>query len=432
MSVSGRDQALKALALFRKSGGNSELALQQVLPQLKDSREQGFCTRLYFSVLQNTTWLDYQIASFLKQPISKLQPQVLDILRLCAAQLYYMDRVPGFSAVDEAVNQCHRIAPKAAGLVNAIGRRLADPSLQKKAEGSPAQQLSTTYSHPLWFTETMLQRLGGEEACRSYLLANNAVPPIFFQCNPIKGFTAEQAIANGLKPTAFSPDCFTADNLSDSGIRQLLEQGMVYVQDPASLCAVQAAEPKPDMLVMDVCCAPGGKSFSAAMRMKNCGQILSFDYAAKKLPGVRKQAECLGITCMTVEEADGRCFIPQWEEKADLVFTDVPCSGFGVIRKKPEIRWKSKEEIEGLPVIGAAILENACRYVKTGGTLLYSTCTVLEEENEAVVKAFLQLHPEFTADEFTAAGDESHEGMLTLYPHIHGTDGFFIAKLKKH
>ena len=203
------------------------------------------------------------------------------------------------------------------------------------------------------------------------------------------------------------------------------------MQDEASQLAVEALEAQSGQTVLDICSCPGGKSFGAAISMENWGELRSFDLHGNKLSLVREGAERLGISILQTEEADGRVFLPQWEGKADRILCDLPCSGLGVLSKKPELRYKKEEEISKLPGIQRAILENACRYLKKGGRMVFSTCTVLKRENEALFEGFLRDHPDFEGGELHLPGVPGTPAFVTLYPHIHRTDGFFISVLKK-
>jgi 16S rRNA (cytosine967-C5)-methyltransferase len=214
-------------------------------------------------------------------------------------------------------------------------------------------------------------------------------------------------------------------------IMELIEKGFVYIQDEASQLAMHFAAPEPDSVVIDTCACPGGKSFSAAILMENRGRIMSFDLHKNKLSLVQSGAKRLGISIIETAEKNGSVRDDALVGIADTVLCDVPCSGLGVIAKKPEIRYKSKGEIERLPQIQYAILSNAADYVKPGGVLCYSTCTVNRAENEAVAEKFLASADGFAPEEFALGEIASMNGMLTLYPHVHGTDGFFIAKFRK-
>jgi len=207
--------------------------------------------------------------------------------------------------------------------------------------------------------------------------------------------------------------------------------GHIYIQDPAARAAVDAADPKPGYTVIDACAAPGGKSFAAAIKMQNSGRLISCDIHNNKLRRISDGAKRLGISIIETRCADARNFDPELSCIADLVIADVPCSGFGVIRKKPEIRYKDSDAITGLPNIQFAILKNLSEYVRPGGTLLYSTCTILPEENEAVIEKILNSDTRYTLEPFETSLCSAPNGMVTLLPHVHGTDGFFISKLRR-
>ncbi len=209
------------------------------------------------------------------------------------------------------------------------------------------------------------------------------------------------------------------------------EKGFFHVQDAASQLCVMALDAKPEMTVLDMCGAPGGKTFTAAEHMENKGRIYAFDLAEQRAGLIAKGAERLGLTCVTAQVGDASVFNEQLP-LADRVLCDVPCSGMGVIRRKPEIRYKQEQELSGLPEIQAAILENASRYVKAGGILVYSTCTILPEENEHVVKEFLARHKEFEpVPLIPGIGGILAQPMAVLLPSFAGSDGFFMAKLRR-
>ena len=210
------------------------------------------------------------------------------------------------------------------------------------------------------------------------------------------------------------------------------DEGYFFIQDEASQICVEAVDAKSGMLMIDACSCPGSKSFGSAIKMENAGRILSYDLHESKLKLVDKSAERLGINIITASKRDGRDLDESLLESADRVLCDVPCSGLGVIAKKPEIRYKDISDFARLPEIQYAILENCAKYVKKGGILVYSTCTVLPEENEINAKKFLDSHSEFSPLDFAVGDAQSEKGMLSLSPDIHGTDGFFVAKFIKN
>ena len=297
--------------------------------------------------------------------------------------------------------------------------------------------LATRYSHPQALVELLQESLGAE-MLEAFLRADNEITPTILHANPLRAGAqcvydelTEQGVT--LTPHPWMPDCWLAQGTGNLERLDAFREGRVYVQDPAAHLAAMAAGVQPGMTVLDACAAPGGKSFAAAMQMKNEGRITSCDIHPHKLSLIEKGAARLGIGIVrpALQNAAERSEI--FLENMDVVIADVPCSGLGVIRKKPDIRYKDLAPLEKLPALQSAILENVSAYVKPGGVLLYSTCTVLRRENEAVCEAFLHAHPEFSQEAFPVpakAGLENH-GMLTLYPCIHDTDGFFICKMRK-
>ena len=279
--------------------------------------------------------------------------------------------------------------------------------------------------------------LGTEEAAR-LLAADNSQPPVTVMVNPLRGSmeqAAEQLQGQGVEasPHPWLDNCLVLSRTGDLERLTAFQEGLIYVQDPASRLAVEAAGAAPGMKVLDCCAAPGGKSFAAAIAMGNRGEILSCDIHPHKKHLIRAGADRLGLDIITPMTADGKVFRPEWEGSFDLVLVDAPCSGLGVIRKKPDIRDKDPEALAGLPQVQRDILANAARYVRPGGILLYSTCTLLRRENEEVALWFSQERRDFKAEAFTLPGPVGRVpgGMVTLFPHRHGTDGFFICRMRR-
>jgi 16S rRNA (cytosine967-C5)-methyltransferase len=242
-------------------------------------------------------------------------------------------------------------------------------------------------------------------------------------------YTREEFITkSGGVPSEIAPNGVRFDDLS--GVSEALRAGDCFVQDEASQICVEALGARANERVLDLCAAPGSKSFGAALCMENTGEVKSFDLHENKISLILRGAEKLGLTNITAAAADARNADPEILGRFDRVICDVPCSGYGVLAKKPDIRYKDFSLAAGLLPIQAAILESASRLVRAGGVLVYSTCTLLPDENGEQVKAFLSRHPEFEAEGFTV-GETAFAGMVTLAPDTHGTDGFFIAKLRK-
>jgi 16S rRNA (cytosine967-C5)-methyltransferase len=283
-----------------------------------------------------------------------------------------------------------------------------------------------------------LVKLLGREEAEAFLQADNGVAPVTAQVNTLK--TSGEALIEELtelgvdvRPHGWIPGCVEMVHPGNLTDMPPFQAGKFLVQDGAARLVTAAAAPRPGDRVIDVCAAPGGKSFSAAIAMGDRGSILSCDLHENKLKRIREGAQRLGLTCIETAAADGRAPHGEWTSSAELVLVDAPCSGLGIIRKKPEIRYKSANDIASLPVTQSAILENASTYVKPGGTLIYSTCTILPEENEQVTDAFLAEHPDFSRESFAFPDPVGEtDGQVTLWPQRHGVDGFYICRMKRN
>lgn len=438
---SAREIAIDTLIAGRKDRAWSDGYLKAAIRKAGlDSRDAALATRLGYGILQNQTLLDFYIGQYCSQKTERLEPIVLDVLRLGAYQILFLDRVPDNAAVSESVELIKKYdRERAAGLVNAVLRKIAakKEQLPKVPKNNPVEYLSIQYSHPEWLVKRCIEILGAEET-EAFLRCNNDSVATTVQVNPLKGSEEEllQLLnESGVQVSAHSwlPGCYELAKTGNMEQMDAFRQGRFLVQDAAAKVTASAAGVKPGMFVMDICAAPGGKSFAMAMAMEDQGTICSFDLHASKIRLIREGAQRLGITCITAQCGDGKQFRPEFEKKADVVLCDVPCSGLGIIRKKPDIRFKSEKELSGLSHVQSAILENACRYVKDGGVLVYSTCTILPQENEQVTNAFLKEHPEFVRESFLLPQPhgEISEGQITLWPQRHDTDGFYICKMRK-
>ena len=433
--MSARTTALGALIACRKTGAWSDGILKDYLRRDRlDARDAALAAQLCYGVVQNRMLLDFYLAGFVRGALSKLQPVVLDILRLGAYQIVLLDRIPDSAAVNEAVEQGKRYAnPRAAGLINGVLRSLA----RSKDHLPEPPDLATRYSHPAALT-ALLEKNVGRQWLEPLLRSDNEAPPTTVQVNSLKttaAALAAQWAQEGVEaePHPWMPGCFLLRHTGSVEQLAAFRRGEILVQDAAARLAVTAAGLRPGMTVLDCCAAPGGKSFAAAMDLENRGTIYSCDIHPHKAALIEKGAARLGISVVRPMVQDGAQFRPEWEGAMDAVLCDVPCSGLGVIRKKPDIRYKDLSALEGLPAVQRRILWNVCRYVKPGGVLLYSTCTLLRRENEEMAAAFLAEHPEFAAEEMALpeALGESRPAMLTLLPCRHQCDGFFLAKLRR-
>lgn len=440
--MDAREAAMLALNACQRQGGWSDGALKKQLAAAELSgRDAALATQLCFGVLQNQMLLDFYLSKFSNIPLKRMEGKVVQTLRLGAYQMLFLTRIPHSAAVNSAVTlvktRCKN--PRAAGMVNGILRSM-ERSLQNMPvipQGDPVAYLSTLYSHPEWLVKEFILSLGEEETAQM-LAADNSQPPTAVMVNTTRT-TAEELKAMleadhvEAEPHPWLENCLLLHRTGDLERLEAFQQGLFYVQDPASRLSVLAAGAKPGMKVLDCCAAPGGKSFAAAIAMENQGEIVSCDLHPHKKKLIQAGADRLGLTIISPKTADGKVFRPEWESAFDLVLVDAPCSGLGVIRKKPDIRYKDPAPLADLPAVQLDILRNAARYVKPGGTLMYSTCTLLYRENGEVVETFLAENNSYKAEAFPLPGPVGlvQGGSVTLWPHRHGTDGFFISKMRR-
>lgn len=428
-----RTTALRALIACRTADAWSDAVLRDYMVQAKLSqKDAALCTTLCYGVLQNRALLDFYIDSCLTGR-KRLPPALRDILRLAVYQILFLDRVPDSAAVNEAVNQAKRqFSPREGNLTNAVLRSL----LRQKDALEPPKDYAVRYSHPAALVDLMKQSVG--KNLEQILQADNSRPETCVQVNTLKTTAFQlEAIWDGENvshtPHSWMPGCYLLKHTGDLEQLPSFRQGLFQVQDPAARLSVSVLALKPGMKVLDLCAAPGGKSMAAAMVMENHGEIIACDLHGGKLTQIEKAAQRLGVSIVKTLENDGTVLRQEFLEAFDAVIADVPCSGLGVIRKKPDIRYKDLPSMEALPEIQRQILQNAAAYVRPGGQLLYSTCTILKRENEAVVQDFLEDNPGFRPEPLPPEipGLEVPPGMLSLYQGVNDCDGFFLCPMRK-
>ncbi len=410
-----RKTALEALSRCRRDGAWSSQVLSSLLEKNNlSARDSALASRLFLGTLQNLSYLDHSINAYTK---GKLEPKLRDILRLGAYQLFFMDRIPPSAAVNESVKLCRSGSlARAAGLANAVLRRMAQEGPTAVPGQGSATYLSILYSHPLWLVEELL-RLRGYEGAEAVLQANNDAVATYIQTNTLRTSPAALSEALGAEAHPSLPGCLILKDGGNITTRPEFQQGHFYVQDPAARMAVAMAAPKAGMRVLDACAAPGGKSFAAALEMGDKGDILSCDVSAAKLSLVAEGAQRLGFSSIRCHPQDAR---ELKEAPFDLVIADVPCSGMGVIRKKPDIRYRAPKDIARIPELQLTILSNLATQVKPGGAIAYSTCTWRSEENRGVVDKFLQENRNYTI-----------EKERTFWPDLDQTDGFYLCLIRR-
>ena len=436
--MGARQTALRVLIACRKEGAWSNSVLKTYLQQDGlDRREAALATRLCYGVLQNRLKLDFYLEQLLTGKGKTLHPMIRDILHLGLYQLYLTDKIPANAAVNESVLLAKKYCKKqpfAPGLVNGVLRN----AVRRAGELQRPTTLQDVYSHPQTLIDQLVTAYG-KERTEKMLQANNDAPKTVVQVNTLK--TTQEKLSKILAeegvettPHPWMRGCLVLSSTGNMEMLESFQNGLYYVQDPAAKLSVLCAQIPQNANVLDCCSAPGGKSFAAAMVLKGTGKIQSCDIHDHKIPLIQKNAQRLGISNLFACRQEAEVFCSQWENQMDVVIADVPCSGYGIIRKKPDIRYKDPKEMEDLPELQLAILKNQARYVKPGGVLLYSTCTLLPRENEEVVETFLKENPRFYLEklELPEVFPENTTGMLTLLTGEYDTDGFFICRLRRN
>ena len=435
--MSARQTALEVLIGCRKADGWSNALLKsQIAKDGLDKRDAALATRLAYGVLQNRALLDHYLKQLLTGRLKDLRPVVRDILHLGLYQIKMMDKIPASAAVNESVQLAKRYCkkqPQAASLVNGVLRNAA-----AKYDWAEPADLATRYSHTEGLVK-LFESYVGKDRLEPMLIANNAAPDTVVQVNTLKTTPAKLMLRLEGEGVAAVPHKWMKNCLVLSGTGSLeklpsFREGEFYVQDAAAKLAVDCAKiPEGDYLVTDCCAAPGGKSFAAAMALGGQGRIVSSDVHEHKVPLMEKGAARLGFDNVHPRQFDATVFDPELENKVDFAIVDVPCSGYGIIRKKPDIREKDPDTMKELPALQLQILKNQARYVRPGGVLIYSTCTLVRRENEGVVEKFLKANDEFYTEplDLPECFGGNTSGMLALVSGEYDTDGFFICRLRR-
>ena len=428
--MTAREAALKALYSIDADGAYINAALSAAQDSDKFSvSDRALITELIYGVVSERTAEDYIISRFSKVKIKKMTPWILNILRMGIYQIYFMDRIPQSAACNEAVKLAKRYSHRAgAGFVNGVLRsaaRAAD-GFEFPKTGDVVKDLSLEYSYPEWITKRLVGQYGAEK-CEALYAENRRPHPPSIRVNTLKtdvDTLAELLAGEGIvcEKIGGLENCLKIKGGIDIKRSKAYNDGLYSLQNISSQLAVKALDPKRGETIIDMCAAPGGKSCAAAERMENCGKILSFDIYEHKTELIAKSANRLGIDIIQTKTADSAEYDSSLFESADRVLADVPCSGLGVIHKKPDIKYSRREkDILSLTEIQAKILNNAARYVKKGGVLVYSTCTILAEENGGQIQRFLTENTNFNV--------EYEKQILTG---ADGESGFYICRMAKN
>ncbi len=439
--MKARELAFKILCDIEENNNYSNIAINKYFKH-KDinNQERGFATELVYGVVENKYYLDYIIDKLSKIKTQKLSICVKILLRMGIYQLAFLDSISEYAAVNETVNLVKKYDKRSSGFVNAILRNVIrnKEEVLKLDIDSKIMYLSTKYSYSPWMVKNWIKSFG-EEFTKDLLEANNEKPNLYIRANTLK-ITRDELINKlnemGVKSykVPMIDEAIRVENLKNIENNHLFKQGLFTIQDISSMMVGKVVNPKENSLVLDICSAPGGKTTHVATLMNNTGKVIARDVFDHKLKLIQNTVDRLGLTNVEVEKFDALKFDENSIDKFDYVLTDVPCSGLGIIRRKPEIKYKAKAELKELPLIQRQILDNASKYVKLNGTLLYSTCTIQDNENIDIINEFLKDNDNFKLvpiNEVNVDLDNEDKGYLKIYPNIHGMDGFFIAKLKR-
>lgn len=423
-----------ASALLRvAAGGYSNIVAEHYFDSLPEARDRGFAGRLFYGVLERQLQLNHIITAYCKKPLDKLDAEVRCVLWMSLYQLLYLDSVPDSAAVNEGVLLTRQLGKSsAAGFVNGVLRaflRDGKPELPGVERLDALSRLSVACSAPRGLCQLLLDQYG-QETAEAFLQNSLRPAPVYIRVNTTKVTPAqlmEQLSQEGADPQPTNlPGCILLGRPGDITRYPAFAQGLFHVQDRSSQQCCLALNAQPGMRVLDVCAAPGGKSFTLAEQMENRGEVVAADLYPNRVGLVEKGAQRLGLSIIRAEVADAAVYRPELGS-FDRVLCDVPCSGLGIIRRKPEIKYKPVQEFRELPEQQYQILAASSRYLRPGGVLIYSTCTLNKAENEQVLQRFMQGNSAFSAQ--AIQGDGSW--YQTLLPQETDGDGFFISAVRR-
>ena len=417
-----REAALKTLYAVEKEGAYLNIALNDIIHEAKlDDRDAALCTELVLGVERNRLFLDNIIENLSTLKLKKISVWILNILRMGIYSLRFLDKIPQSATINECVKLAKRYGhQKSSGFVNAVLRKAVTSGDFLPEEGTE-EYLSVFYSYPGWIiTKWKSEKVKDIEPL---LKAGNINPPTYLRKNLLKG---DFEIPEGFEKAPLGKNSYIYTKGGAFHGSKLQKEGYFSIQDVASQLAVEALDPKEGMEVLDLCAAPGGKSEYAAELMGNKGHVVACDLYPHKTELIEKSAERLGIKIIETRVNDAEKYEKDFEEKFDRVLLDAPCSGLGIIRRKPDIKWtKAAMDCSALAKTQYKMLRNATHYVKKGGILVYSTCTISKMENQQTVQMFLRENKNFEA---LPTEYMNEKGYCQLYPNVDNTDGFFIAR----
>ncbi len=427
-----RETALDVLVRTEQDRSYSNLLLHQTLQKYGlDKADAGLATEIVYGTIQRMNTIDYFLERFVAKGMAKLQPWVRSLLRLSFYQMMYLDRIPDHAVVNEAVNLAKKRGHQGiSGMVNGVLRNvIRQKETLKIPDNLPViERIALTHSHPEWMVKRWLRQLG-EERTERICEANNVPPRVSLRTNTVK--ISRDELVDLLKeaglqaePSDLAPAGVLVKGGGNMALTPWFADGLFSIQDESSMLVAEAVDPKAGEKVLDCCAAPGGKTMHMAEKMEDRGEVWACDIHEHKEKLIREQAVRLGLHSVRTVTSDARKLSERFAPGSfDRILLDAPCSGLGVIRRKPDMKWSKQErELDDICVIQQELLSQVHQLLRPGGVLVYSTCTIEHNENEGMIKRFLQEHPEFELENGQA---------LQIYPYEHQSDGFFIAKLRK-
>ncbi len=432
---------------MEKKGAFAEPLLDRVLSgnTIEKPSDRSLLTQLVYGTLRMKGRLDWVLEHLYNGPLADLESSLKNVLRVGLYQITCLDRIPDYAAVDEAVETAKKIRPGRAALVNALLRnaiRKGKTIIPPDYDRDPALHIAIVQSHPLWLVRRWVSLFGPEETLR-LCRANNENAPLTLRTNTLKASrdTVLKSLSEeGLRAeaTAYSPEGVTLLSGLARPIRQLnfFRRGLIHVQDEASQLIAHLVNPRPGEKIADLCCGAGGKATHMAERMENKGRILAVDLNVQKIRALEANARRLGVRIIETRRGDASRPLEVSPPAAfDRVLVDAPCSGLGTLRRNPEIKWRlTQEALAAFPLLQINLLRNASDCVKKGGVIVYSTCSIMPEENDEIIESFLSSRPDFQL--LNPPGTIPREmigarGQFRSFPHIQGTDGFYGAVLSR-
>ncbi|WP_317310105.1 16S rRNA (cytosine(967)-C(5))-methyltransferase RsmB [Clostridium thermobutyricum] len=438
--MNSRSIAIKVLNRVLLEGAYSNIALSKELDSSNlNSKDKGLVTEIVYGTLRRKRTLDLIIGSFVRD-ISIMDKRILNILRAAIYQLRFLDKIPSYAACNEAVEEAKKISLKSSKLVNGILRNY----LKKEGKvnikfSNKLYKLAYDYSFEPWLVRLFISQYGENKAIK-IMKGLNSTPSITLRVNSLKGdydsvLEELERLGYNVEEGSISPDAIVIKGGSAIEANELFNEGKCTVQDESAMLVAPVLELEKDDTVLDICSAPGGKTTHIGEILENTGKVLAFDLHENKLSLIKENCERLGVKNVELSQMDGTILNEKLINIGDKVLIDVPCSGLGIIRRKPEIKWnKNKDDLKSLIKIQREIMKNSWQYLKSGGVMVYSTCTLNKEENEENIRWFLKSYEDAKLDTvFIGKGENieyTEDGMVTILPNKN-MDGFFIAKLKK-